>query len=85
MPAEALELTPMDGCFVRMGARDAILSGQSTFYIEMAETAAMLRRATPRSLVALDELGRGTATLDGEVGGKGGGKRGGGLSDDPSQ
>jgi DNA mismatch repair protein MSH6 len=56
----------MDGCFVRMGARDSILTGQSTFYIEMAETAAMLSRATPRSLVALDELGRGTATLDGE-------------------
>jgi hypothetical protein len=49
-----------------MGARDAILSGQSTFYIEMAETAAMLSRASSRSLVALDELGRGTATLDGE-------------------
>jgi DNA mismatch repair ATPase MutS len=65
VPAQSLELTPMDGCFVRMGARDAILSGQSTFYIEMAETAAMLSRATPRSLVALDELGRGTATLDG--------------------
>lgn len=68
VPAQSLELTPMDGCFVRMGARDAILSGQSTFYIEMAETAAMLCRATPRSLVALDELGRGTATLDGEAG-----------------
>eukprot|EP00775_Hariotina_reticulata_P005635 gene5635-5874_t len=55
----------MDGCFVRMGARDSILTGQSTFYIEMAETAAMLSQATSRSLVALDELGRGTATLDG--------------------
>jgi len=79
VPAERLDLTPMDGCFVRMGARDAILSGQSTFYIEMAETAAMLRRATPHSLVALDELGRGTATLDGEGGstlGGGGGEGG---------
>lgn len=55
----------MDGVYVRMGARDAILAGQSTFFIEMAETAAMLARAGPRSLVALDELGRGTATLDG--------------------
>lgn len=72
VPAESLELTPMDGCFVRMGARDAILSGQSTFYIEMAETAAMLARASSRSLVALDELGRGTATLDGRTGGRGG-------------
>lgn len=67
----------MDGCFVRMGARDAILSGQSTFYIEMAETAAMLNRASPASLVALDELGRGTATLDGEQAGAGRGDGGG--------
>lgn len=59
----------MDGVYVRMGARDAILAGQSTFFIEMAETAAMLARAGPRSLVALDELGRGTATLDGALGG----------------
>ncbi|WIA28905.1 hypothetical protein OEZ86_011429 [Tetradesmus obliquus] len=65
VPARSLELTPMDGCYVRMGARDAILAGQSTFFIEMAETAAMLGRASSRSLVALDELGRGTATLDG--------------------
>jgi DNA mismatch repair protein MSH6 len=69
VPAESLTLTAMDGVYVRMGARDAILSGQSTFYVELAETGALLRRATPRSLVVLDELGRGTATLDGEGGG----------------
>jgi DNA mismatch repair protein MSH6 len=55
----------MDAVFVRMGAQDAIMAGQSTFFVELAETAAMLVHATPRSLIVLDELGRGTATLDG--------------------
>ncbi|KAG2424293.1 hypothetical protein HXX76_014671 [Chlamydomonas incerta] len=65
VPAESLTLSPVDSLFVRMGARDSIMTGQSTFFIELAETAAMLARATPNSLVVLDELGRGTATLDG--------------------
>ncbi|EFJ45822.1 hypothetical protein VOLCADRAFT_105835 [Volvox carteri f. nagariensis] len=65
VPAESLTLSPADAIFVRMGARDAIMTGQSTFFIELAETAAMLAKATSDSLVALDELGRGTATLDG--------------------
>ena len=65
VPAAAFECTAVDAIFTRMGARDAILSGQSTFLVELAETAAALGRATPRSLVALDELGRGTATADG--------------------
>ncbi|KXZ50845.1 hypothetical protein GPECTOR_15g531 [Gonium pectorale] len=65
VPAESLTLSPVDALFVRMGARDSIMTGQSTFFIELAETAAMLARATSDSLVALDELGRGTATLDG--------------------
>ena len=65
VPAESLTLTPVDAIFVRMGARDDVMSGQSTFFVELAETAAALNRATPASLVALDELGRGTATSDG--------------------
>ncbi|GFR46109.1 hypothetical protein Agub_g7597, partial [Astrephomene gubernaculifera] len=65
VPAESLVLSPADAIFVRMGARDSILTGQSTFFIELAETAAMLARATCDSLVVLDELGRGTATMDG--------------------
>eukprot|EP00873_Tetraselmis_striata_P010076 jgi/Tetstr1/430340/TSEL_020165.t1 len=65
VPAEELTLSPMDACFVRMGARDHIMAGQSTFMVELSETATMLRRATPRSLVVLDELGRGTSTSDG--------------------
>ena len=67
VPADAMELVPVDALFVRMGARDRILAGQSTFFVEMSETAAALSRATPLSLVALDELGRGTATADGEA------------------
>ena len=65
VPATSFACTAVDAIFTRMGARDAILSGQSTFLVELAETAAALGRATPRSLVALDELGRGTATADG--------------------
>lgn len=65
VPAEEMELTPVDAVFVRMGAKDNLAAGQSTFMVELAETAAMLRRATANSLVACDELGRGTATNDG--------------------
>jgi len=65
IPAERLELSPADAVFVRMGAKDHIMLGQSTFFIELSETAAALHRATKHSLVALDELGRGTATVDG--------------------
>lgn len=65
IPAERLELSPVDAVFVRMGAKDHIMLGQSTFFIELSETAAALHRATGHSLVALDELGRGTATVDG--------------------
>ena len=61
VPAAQMSLVPADAIFVRMGAKDNILSSQSTFLVELAETAAVLHRATPRSLVALDELGRGTA------------------------
>ena len=65
VPAQSLTLTPVDAIFVRMGAKDDLMAGQSTFFVELAETAAALNRATPASLVALDELGRGTATSDG--------------------
>lgn len=65
VPAQSLTLTPVDAIFVRTGAKDDLMAGQSTFFVELAETAAALNRATPASLVALDELGRGTATSDG--------------------
>ena len=65
VPAAKFEMTAMDAVFVRMGAKDNLAGGQSTFMVELSETGAMLRRATTNSLVALDELGRGTATADG--------------------
>ena len=58
VPAKSLRMTPVDKIFVRMGARDSITGGQSTFLVELSEAAAVLQSATEHSLVAMDELGR---------------------------
>ena len=58
MPAEACELTPIDCIYTRMGASDKILLGQSTFFVELAETAAALRGATRRSLVIMGKYNK---------------------------
>jgi DNA mismatch repair protein MutS len=65
VPAERARLGLVDRLFSRVGAADDIAGGRSTFMVEMAETAAILNQAGPRSLVVLDEVGRGTATWDG--------------------
>ena len=65
VPARSARIGIVDRIFTRIGASDDLAGGQSTFMVEMSEVSEILRRATPRSLLILDEIGRGTSTFDG--------------------
>ncbi len=65
VPAKAMEMGIVDRIFTRIGAGDDLAAGHSTFYMEMTEAANILRRSTRRSLLLIDEVGRGTGTIDG--------------------
>ncbi|OBA16638.1 uncharacterized protein OGAPODRAFT_16222 [Ogataea polymorpha] len=65
VPAKSAKMTPVDTIMTRLGANDNIMQGKSTFYVELSETKKILESCTPRSLIILDELGRGGSSSDG--------------------
>lgn len=65
VPATSASISPLDGIFTRMGASDNLALGRSTFFEELSETSEIIKKMSSRSLIVLDELGRGTSTHDG--------------------